>query len=252
MKRFKKYLKLKFLGLVKSLVKDVGRDLNKVQESTFRELERIAYRESASFISQHLEKAVLFTNDVEFWTRAINAAPKNGLVLEFGVFQGRSINIFADVLNHDDDSRKIYGFDAFEGLSEDFTGTTMPKKMFSVEGQLPVVAESVELKKGWVDKTLPEFMMEHGDKLAFMNVDFDTYTPTKIVFENLVSRFQKGSIIVFDELLGFPNWREHEHKVLMEMMPENCEYEFISFCEILVPQFIGSYIKAAIRITKTH
>lgn len=30
--------------------------------------------------------------------------------------------------------------------------------------------------------------------------DFDIYQPTKIVLENIVSRFTKGSLLVFDEL----------------------------------------------------
>jgi predicted O-methyltransferase YrrM len=252
MERIKIYLRHKILGLIKFILDNAGNDLNKLRDNTYLELERIVYRDSAQFLADNIGKAVLFSDDVEFWTHALEAAPKNGLVLEFGVYGGRSINIFADVLKRNADSRTIYGFDSFEGLSEDFSGTTMSKGTFSLGGQLPDVAPNVELIKGWVDQTLPGFVEEKSEDLAFMNVDFDTYTPTKIVFENLISRIQEGSVIVFDELIGFPGWREHEYKVLIEMMPENYEYEFIGFCQKMVPQYLGSYVKAAIRISKIH
>lgn len=250
-KSIKRYVRSRLLSMTRFLFQYAGNDLPVfTNSSSFRELEKIAYRESAQFIADNIEKAVLFTNDARFWTHALEAAPEKGLILEFGVFHGRSINIFADVLKAKGDARKIYGFDSFEGLSEDFTGTTLERHSFSIEGRLPEVAPSVVLKKGWVDQTLPEFVKENDDQLAFMNVDMDTYTPTKVIFENLMPRFQEGTIIVFDELVGFPGWKAHEYRVLIEMMAKMCEYEFISFCDVKTPQLLGNYIKAAVIVTK--
>ena len=47
----------------------------------------------------------------------INAAPRSGLVLEFGVASGSSITGIAGEMPH----RTVYGFDSFEGLPEDWT-----------------------------------------------------------------------------------------------------------------------------------
>jgi hypothetical protein len=45
-----------------------------------------------------------------------NLVPSTGLILEFGVFSGNSINIIADKFP----LRTIYGFDSFEGLPEEW------------------------------------------------------------------------------------------------------------------------------------
>ena len=57
----------------------------------------------------------------------MNAAKENdnnsdNLYIEFGVFSGTSINYFSKNLK-----KKIYGFDSFEGLKEDWVGTTVTR-----------------------------------------------------------------------------------------------------------------------------
>ena len=221
---------------------------------TFHELERINYKESANFIHQYGGRAVLLDEKKKFWKHAINQSPSEGLILEFGVFQGQSINYFSDILGGKADNRNIFGFDSFEGLSEDWAGTNMLRGTFDQKGRLPKVNSNVKLVKGWIDDTLPPFLSENIDdhKIAFMHIDMDTYSPTKVIFENTVDFLKPGTIIAFDELLGYPGWRNNEYRALMELIAPKWDFEYISFCE---PKFRGRhkspYIRGAIRITKS-
>ncbi|MFP4305135.1 MAG: hypothetical protein ACLFQF_09635, partial [Rhodosalinus sp.] len=46
----------------------------------------------------------------------------------------------------------------------------------------------------------------------------DTYTPTRFVLDALRPRLVPGSVPVFDELDGYPGWREHEYRALCEVL----------------------------------
>ena len=106
---------------------------------------------------------------------------KDNLFLEFGVFQGKSINFFAKKIG----AKKIYGFDSFVGLNEDWEGTEYPKGYFDLKGNLPKVEKNVILIKGRVQDTLREFIKEKNIKISFIHIDLDTYESTKFVLEEL-------------------------------------------------------------------
>jgi len=221
---------------------------------TFWELEKLAYKESAKYIFDHMEACVLFTDIKEFWSHAINEAPEKGLVMEFGVFGGKSINFFAKELQAKSDKRPILGFDSFEGLSENWSGYSLLKDKFDRQGKLPAVEKNVTLIKGWVDDTFEDALSKHLDQhdgvIAFMHLDMDTYTPTKFVLEKAIPYLQAGSVIAFDELLGYTGWRENEYKAMVETIEANFEYEFISFSEHRTRGYVSMYTRAALRIIK--
>ena len=222
-------------------------------QKTFHELERLAYRDSAEFIYANMNSALLFKNLEDFWSYSLKQIPKTGLMMEFGVFKAHSINYFSNVLRNNNDSRIIYGFDSFEGLSEAWGGTNLGKGHFNIEGSLPKVNENVNLIKGWIDDTLPKFVSEKNintNKVSFIHVDVDTYSPTKTIFEETQQNFQEGTIIVFDELLGYPGWKEHEFKALVEIIAPHWEYEFIAFCEIQRKDYTSEYIRATLKIKR--
>ena len=54
-----------------------------------------------------------------------NFSNENYLFLEFGVFNGDSITRISNILKKY--NKQIYGFDSFEGLSEDWKGFSEPK-----------------------------------------------------------------------------------------------------------------------------
>ncbi len=248
-----------FEGKLKS-VKKILKQLDEFTETelnehnkTIAEVKKIALKESAVYVYNHIAKAVLFDSVESYWSFLISNVPKTGLLLEFGVYKGNSINYLAEQLKNNKDQRTIYGFDSFEGLSEDWGGTSLTRGTFSTSGKLPEVLPNVKLIKGWVNDTLLPFLEKTDEKeksLAYIHMDFDVYTPTKYVLSHLFQFLKPGTIIDFDELVGFPGWKEGEYKALQETLNGKCKYEHIAFCENKNAEnrFHG-IIKAGIRIT---
>jgi hypothetical protein len=156
--------------------------------------------------------------------KALKVNKEENLFLEFGVFQGKSINFFAKKLGN----KKIYGFDSFEGLNEDWEGSEYPKGYFDLKGKTPKVEKNVILVKGRVQDTLKKFLEENNSKVSFIHIDLDTYKSTKFVLETLKKSLVKGSIILFDELYNFSGWDVGEYKALQEAFDEK-EYKFLAF-----------------------
>jgi hypothetical protein len=181
--------------------------------------------------------------------------PPTGMVLEFGVYTGTSINYIADQLAQrggggdvndindvngtnsgssdssgncgnsssggNSSSRTVYGFDSFEGLPETWARPDMTFRAgtFDVHGMLPVVRPNVVLVRGWFDATLPPFLAEHsGESVALLHIDCDLYSSTKTVLEALAPRFRPGTVVVFDELINYPNYEAHEWRAWWEIV----------------------------------
>lgn len=182
---------------------------------------------SAKFIETHLSRAMLFLSADSFWDFIFSKIKTDGLYCEFGVYKGDSINYFGQKFP----DKIIYGFDSFEGLPYDWTGTSLSRTAFDQGGHIPRVASNVRLIKGWFKNTLPEFKMQHKDEtITFAFIDSDLYESTKDIFDNVGSMFASGSIIILDEYIGNPNWELHVHKALNEWS-EDCKrsYHFIAF-----------------------
>ena len=146
---------------------------------------------------------------------------QNYYYLEFGVFNGRSINFLSKFVD------KIYGFDSFTGLEEDWTGTTLLKGTFNLNGKAPKVRNNVQLIQGVIQKTLPVFL-NNNIKINFMHIDVDTYETTKFILENTKKYLTKNAIILFDEFYNFHGWQKGEYKALQEVFKEN-QYNYIYF-----------------------
>lgn len=140
-----------------------------------------------------------------------------GLILEFGVFNGESIS---EISSYTD--RKVYGFDSFEGLPESWYG--MEKGSFKTT--VPTVPENVELVVGWFDQSLPGFLEEHKENVAFVHIDSDLYSSAKYILNTLKERIVPGTIILFDELAHYGlhesiyEYRKHEFKAFVEFLEE--------------------------------
>ncbi len=171
------------------------------------------------------------------WLRdfAVSQAPETGMVLEFGVFSGQSINRMAAALPR----RRLFGFDSFEGLPETWR-PGFPRGAFRTD--LPKVRDNVELVVGWFDQVLPDFVKSHpGEPVALLHVDCDLYSSTKTIFSLLGDRIGAGTIIIFDEYFNYPEWAQHEFKAFQEFVAERrISYEYIG----LVP----SHQQACVRI----
>jgi len=208
----------------------------------------LAFDDSQRFIYERSGLNTLtFSDHWSLRKYCLKEMPKVGEVMEFGVFKGKSINVMAKCLSELNDDRTIIGFDSFRGFSEEWSGVDKKyqKDFFDQSGVLPKVEPNVELVDGFIESTLPGFIERKGlDTVAFIHIDTDTYTPAKVLLELLKPYLRKGSIILFDELCGYPNWRNHEYKALTEVLDES-EYEFLGFAQSN-PR--AQLIKAAIRI----
>ena len=147
--------------------------------------------------------------------------------LEFGVFNGDSITKISNILKKY--NKQIFGFDSFEGLSEDWKGFSEPKGTFTRNGKVPELSnDNIKIIKGDIKKTLKNFLNKNSQKIAFVHIDTDIYETAKYILENIKPRLVKNSIILFDELYNFYGWREGEFKALHEVFSDN-EYNYIAF-----------------------
>ena len=98
-------------------------------------------------------------------------------------------------------SRKVYGFDSFEGLEEEWNMNDYnPIGRFSLNKKSPKVLKNVILIKGKVQSTLENFLKNKKDrKIIFAHMDMDTYTPTKYALNKIKPFCKKGAVILFDE-----------------------------------------------------
>ena len=93
----------KWMGLRKPKVKPPRPPMNAL-------LWRRAEESAADFVDRHLQRAILFESREPLCQFVIDEAPKDGLLLEFGVFKGASINRFARLRREAGNQRKIWGF----------------------------------------------------------------------------------------------------------------------------------------------
>ncbi|ONI73436.1 hypothetical protein ALI144C_41960 [Actinosynnema sp. ALI-1.44] len=170
-----------------------------------------AAKESARFVHEHMPAKQAFPHAHDTLEHALSLAPRGGLSLEFGVWQGTTLKIIAT--DRVGDGEDVYGFDSFEGLPEDWR-SGFPAGHFTVDG-LPDVP-GAELVVGWFDDTLPGFLDEHPGVVDFLHVDGDLYSSAKTVLDLVGPRLREGSVILFDEFFNFPGWQNHEYKAWME------------------------------------
>ncbi len=190
----------------------------------YQSVKKKAHNSSVRFILKNCPRATACRSPKKLMDIAINAVGTNGAYLEFGVFKGASINYIARK-KHD---KKIYGFDSFEGLQEAWAHN--PKYSFSLGGKLPKVKNNVILCKGYFEKTLPEWLEKHDDKIAFLHIDCDLYSSTKTIFDCLKERLQAGTVIVFDDYFNFPGWEEDAHRVFTDFTKETkLRFEYLGY-----------------------
>jgi hypothetical protein len=149
-----------------------------------------------------------------------------GSILDLGVYKGASTRALAAIFPDE----TIHGFDSFEGLPDDWEHVV--KGTFDdVQGHLPDVPGNVRLHQGWFDKTLPAWLGEHGDRpISLLRVDCDVYPSTKTIFSVLAPLLRPGSWIVFDELIGYWGWRNHEYRAFVEFVEDTgAQFEYVAY-----------------------
>ncbi len=196
--------------------------------SVYFHLRNKANDSSAKFILDNLNKGTLiFKRRDSLWTyviKLIASAEPEELFLEFGVYRGASITFFASHLPE----RKFYGFDSFAGLRENWTGTPGIKETFKVSEQEVSVPKNVELVKGYFQDTLVNFLDKHQSQVSFIHIDSDTFDSAMYVLKSLNPRITTGTIILFDEFIGYPGY-EHGEFAAFHNWVGTREYEYLAF-----------------------
>lgn len=149
--------------------------------------------------------------------------PVKGSIVECGVFRGATLMSWAKLstmLEPENLTRRIYGFDTFEGFpsigAHDQSESMKPEKgelcSNSYDELLELIKEydadrflghlgKIELIRGDITKTVPEFVQTHQHLVvSLLFMDCDLYEPTKTAIEHFLPRMPKGAILAFDEL----------------------------------------------------
>jgi hypothetical protein len=184
-----------------------------------------AKREAVDYIIANMQAALVLPDRLDLLKFALSRAPAEGLVVEFGVEKGASLRHLASLT-----TRNVHGFDSFEGLPGDWSGTKEAAGAFNLRGKLPQVPANAKLHVGWFDNTLPPFLAAETGNCALIHVDCDIYSSTMTIFELLRSRIVPGTVIVFDEYFNYPGWRQHEYKAFQEFIAASgLGYSYLGF-----------------------
>ncbi|MGY2067508.1 class I SAM-dependent methyltransferase [Blastococcus sp. SYSU DS0619] len=197
---------------------EVDRAISALHEVEFRQRrdllaagERDAAVSSARFAARAMPTARAFHHRTGTLEHGLEIAPHGGLALEFGVFEGRSLEVIAERRGR----QGVYGFDSFAGLPEDYR-PHVRAGAFAV-GALPDVL-GAELVVGWFQDTLPGFLAAHPGPVDFVHVDGDLYSSAVTVLDLVGPRLTAGSVLVFDEFFNFPGWEQHEFRAWQEWL----------------------------------
>lgn len=184
-----------------------------------------AKKEAVAYIVKHMPEAMVVRDRYDLLNFALKRAPAEGLILEFGVEKGLSLRHLAA-----NTTRLVHGFDSFEGLPGDWTGTKEAKGAFSRQRRKPKTLPNNRLHVGWFDATLPKFLGQNPGPCALIHIDCDIYDSTKTVFRLLRDRIARGTVIVFDEYFNYPGWRGHEFKAFGEFIASsNLSYDYLAY-----------------------
>jgi hypothetical protein len=187
---------------------------------------RLASEDSARYMIEHMRAVPNFETDYDLHDWVVGEVDLDlmhkGLVLEFGVATGRTLNHFARLLP----GKTVYGFDGFQGLPEDWTSRM--RRGFFARDSLPVVRSNCQLVVGWFDQTLPRWIKSNHQPVALLHVDCDLYSSTVTILNNLKHQIVPGTVIVFDEYINYPGWQLDEFKAWQEYVAKHkIRYEYI-------------------------
>lgn len=182
--------------------------------NTLLKLRSFALYTPRQVISDYLARYYLFE-------RVLNVP---GSIIECGVFNGQGLMSYANfssILEPNNFTRKIIGFDTFDGFASVGESDSMSPNEMVTEGGMRVDSFSrlsravglydtnrflghlpkVELVKGNILETLDDYIESNPHLLvSLLYLDLDIYEPTKHVLRTLLKRVPKGGIIAFDEL----------------------------------------------------
>lgn len=155
---------------------------------------------------------------------------RDSLWLEFGVWMGGSLSMIGRRSRELGRPRKVFGFDSFQGLPENWRNSTLgeawqkrwtAKGSFDLGGHAPdllVDTDAVDFVVGWFNESLPLFLDREAGPVTFVHIDSDLYSSAALVLGLLTPRLVPGAVLVFDELVNYPGFRGGEARALYEWL----------------------------------
>lgn len=192
------------------------RDLSYAQDAQ-------AARESAVFAVEYMPKVPVFWHPHDTLRFALGEIKGPGLALEFGVATGATLAIIADAVARD---RDVVGFDSFAGLPEAWR-TGFPAGEFA---QPPPDVPGARVVTGLFEDTVPAFLAETDEPIAFLHLDADLYSSTKTVLDLAGDRLAPDAVVVLDEFFNYPGWQEHEFRAWSEFIERTGRtFEYLAY-----------------------
>lgn len=180
--------------------------------------------ETAAFVFEHMPKAAVFWHPHDTLRFALGEIKGPGLALEFGVATGTTLAIIADAVAGD---RAVFGFDSFNGLPETWR-TGFEAGEFAQ--QPPQEIPGATLVMGLFEDSLPPFLAEHDEPIAFVHVDADLYSSTRMVLDLVGHRLAPDTVLLFDEFFNYPGWQRHEYRAFNEFIASSGRtFEYLGY-----------------------
>jgi predicted O-methyltransferase YrrM len=149
---------------------------------------------------------------------AVSCMPPFGYAIEFGVGHGHSLRFLSEAIPN----RRIYAFDSFLGLPEDWAISDEWTVLAGTwNSTTPIPHTNVKYVIGWFADTIPKWKETHSESIAFMHIDCDLYSSTVTILTELNDQIVPDTIIVFDEIYESPkykNWEHGEYKAFNEWL----------------------------------
>ena len=136
----------------------------------------------------------------------------DGDIVECGVGRGHSLFSIVRLAFREGRSRRIWGFDSFEGFPEpsvhdqsirnpkkgDWNRST-PESIMKLLAQHQLDLDRLTLVKGFFSESLKNYQ---GPSVAFLHLDVDLYDSYKTCLEFFWPRITPGGVVLFDEYKG--------------------------------------------------
>jgi hypothetical protein len=175
-----------------------------------------------------------------------------GSIVECGVLRGGSLFTWlhlSSIVEPVNFTRRIYGFDTFEGFPAVSEYDKSPASSHVKAGDLYANSyeeltalievhnsnrllnnvDKIHLVRGDATTTIPAFVESHPHLVvSLLFLDFDLYEPTKTALQHFVPRMPKGAVLAFDELDN-PLWPGETKAALDEVGIRNLRIERVEF-----------------------
>jgi hypothetical protein len=153
---------------------------------------------------------------------AKQALKVEGDFMECGVFHGFSFAVLTDYLQFENVKKKLYLYDTYEGIPEEYNSEKRSNDVYKKLGDLaPQVKErfkkypNVEVVKG----TVPDsFKTACPDKIALLHIDMNSSASEMAALNVLYDKVVQGGMIVFDDYgwAGYDKQTVAEYKFMQE------------------------------------